>query len=60
MTLLQITLNKGLPEAGEIAVNEIKSVLFDGEPSELAWSVQRQRATTTPRKCLRHPLCSPA
>jgi tetratricopeptide (TPR) repeat protein len=36
MTPLQITLNKGLPGTRDIAVNDIKSVLFDGEPSELS------------------------
>jgi tetratricopeptide (TPR) repeat protein len=31
----EITLNKGLPGSRAIAVNEIKTVVFDGEPSEL-------------------------
>ena len=31
-----MTLNKGRPGSRNVAVNEIKSVLFDDEPSELA------------------------
>jgi tetratricopeptide (TPR) repeat protein len=36
MTPLGITLNRGLPGERTIAVNEIRSVVFDGEPAELA------------------------
>ncbi len=36
MTPLEVTLNKGLPGSRTIAVNQIKSITFDGEPPELA------------------------
>ena len=36
MTPLGVTLSKGLPGNQTIAVNEIKSVIFDGEPAELS------------------------
>ena len=36
MTQTEITLNKGLPGNKPIAVNQIRSVVFDGEPSELS------------------------
>jgi tetratricopeptide (TPR) repeat protein len=36
MTAHQVTLNKGLTGARDIAVNEIKSIQFDGEPPELS------------------------
>ena len=36
MTPYEVTLNKGLPGSREIAVNEIKAILFDDEPSELS------------------------
>ncbi|MEX2308468.1 MAG: tetratricopeptide repeat protein [Pirellulales bacterium] len=36
MTPLAVTLNKGLPGSRTIAVNELKSVQFDGEPPELS------------------------
>jgi tetratricopeptide (TPR) repeat protein len=36
MTPLGVTLNKGLPGDRTIAVNEIRSVIFDGEPTELS------------------------
>jgi tetratricopeptide (TPR) repeat protein len=36
MTPLEVTLNRGLPGSRKIAVNQIKSILFDGEPAELA------------------------
>ena len=36
MTQTEITLNKGLPGNRPIAVNQIRSVVFDGEPSELS------------------------
>jgi tetratricopeptide (TPR) repeat protein len=36
MTPLEVTLNKGQPGAKTIAVNQIKTILFDGEPPELA------------------------
>jgi len=36
MTPIGVTLNKGLPGNQTIAVNEIKSVIFDGEPAELS------------------------
>ncbi len=35
MTPLQVTLNKGLPGSRTVAVNEIKSIAFRDEPSEL-------------------------
>ncbi len=35
MTPLELTINKGLPGTRAIPVNEIKTVQFDGEPSEL-------------------------
>jgi tetratricopeptide (TPR) repeat protein len=34
-TPYEVTLNKGLPGSQQIAVNQIKAILFDGEPSEL-------------------------
>jgi tetratricopeptide (TPR) repeat protein len=34
-TAYEIALNKGLPDGKQIPVNEIKAILFDGEPSEL-------------------------
>lgn len=34
-TMYEVTLNKGLPGSQQIPVNEIKAILFDGEPSEL-------------------------
>jgi tetratricopeptide (TPR) repeat protein len=34
-TPYEVTINKGSPGGKQIAVNEIKSILFDGEPSEL-------------------------
>jgi tetratricopeptide (TPR) repeat protein len=36
MTPLEVTLNKGLPGSRAIPINEIKTVQFDGEPSELS------------------------
>lgn len=36
MTPLEVTLKKGLPASRPIAVNEIKTVIFDGEPLELS------------------------
>jgi tetratricopeptide (TPR) repeat protein len=36
MSPYEITLNKGRPGSRKVAVNEIKSVLFEDEPSELA------------------------
>ncbi len=36
MTQTEITLNKGLPGNRPIAVNQIRSVVFDSEPSELS------------------------
>jgi tetratricopeptide (TPR) repeat protein len=36
MTPLDVTLNKGLPGDRAIAVNEIRTVIFDGEPTELS------------------------
>jgi tetratricopeptide (TPR) repeat protein len=36
MTPLEVTINKGLPGDRAIAVNQIKSIVFDGEPGELA------------------------
>jgi tetratricopeptide (TPR) repeat protein len=36
MTPLEVTLNRGAPGSKKIAVNQIKSILFDGEPAELA------------------------
>lgn len=36
MTPLEVTLNKGLPGSHSIAVNQVKAILFDGEPAELA------------------------
>jgi tetratricopeptide (TPR) repeat protein len=36
MTPLEVTLNRGAPGGKKIAVNQIKSILFDGEPPELA------------------------
>jgi tetratricopeptide (TPR) repeat protein len=35
MTLTEVTMNKGLPASKTIAVNQIKSIAFDGEPVEL-------------------------
>jgi tetratricopeptide (TPR) repeat protein len=43
MTPLEVTLNKGLPGNRSVAVNEIKSVVFDGEPTELS----QARVSTT-------------
>ena len=36
MTPLAVTLNKGAPGSETVAVNEIKSIVFDGEPAELS------------------------
>jgi tetratricopeptide (TPR) repeat protein len=36
MTPLEVTIDKGLPGSSSIAVNEIKSIAFDDEPSELS------------------------
>lgn len=36
MTPLEVTLNRGAPNSRTIAVNEIRSIAFDGEPAELA------------------------
>src|SRR5688500_12598269 len=36
MTPLELTLNKGRPNSRTVAVNEIRTVLFADEPSELA------------------------
>jgi tetratricopeptide (TPR) repeat protein len=36
MTRLEVTVNKGLPGTRAIAVNQIKSIQFDGEPAELS------------------------
>jgi tetratricopeptide (TPR) repeat protein len=36
MTPLQVTVKKGLPGDRDIPINEINSVLFDGEPPELS------------------------
>jgi tetratricopeptide (TPR) repeat protein len=35
MTPLEVTVDKGLPGSRAIAVNQIKSIQFDGEPAEL-------------------------
>lgn len=36
MTPLEVTLNRGAPGSKKIPVNQIKSILFDSEPAELA------------------------
>jgi tetratricopeptide (TPR) repeat protein len=36
MTPLEVTLNKGRPGSRTVPLNEIKTILFEGEPSELA------------------------
>src|SRR3954468_1649684 len=36
MTPLDVTLNKGGPGTRKVPLNEIKAILFEGEPTELA------------------------
>jgi hypothetical protein len=45
MSPTEITLNRGQPGSKAIAVNQIKTILFDGEPTELS----QARVVSLPR-----------